>query len=106
MTHEALAVFWPFCLFIIMLFIIGLYCLIVTFNLIRALIGVEILLKAVTLLFIVVGYVTKHTAMMQSLIITMIVLEVVVVTIAAGVIIGMHKYNNSLDVRNLRRLRG
>jgi NADH-quinone oxidoreductase subunit K len=106
MTPHALTVFWPFCVFIIMLFVIGLYCLLLTYNLVRALIGIELLIKAVTLLFVVVGYVNDHIALTQAFVITMIVLEVVVMVVAAGVIVGLHTYNRSLDVRKLRTLKG
>lgn len=106
MTPEALTLFWPFCLFIVALFIIGFYCLLVTYNLIRALIGLELLMKAVTLLLILVGFVTDHKALAQSLVITLIVMEVVIMAVAAGIILGLHRHNKNLDVRNLRNLKG
>jgi multisubunit Na+/H+ antiporter MnhC subunit len=89
-----------------MLFVIGIYCVLATFNLIRALIGLEILIKAVTLLIIAVGYITAHEALAQSLVITLIVIEVVVITISVGVVVGIHGYNKSLDVRKIRNLKG
>ena len=76
--------------------------MLVTFNLIRALIGLELLLKAVTLLIILVGYVTGHSVMTQALVITFIVIEVVVMTVAVGVVLGIRSYNNSLDVRKIK----
>ena len=106
MTPQDIAMFWPFCIFVIMLFIIGFYCLLVTFNLIRALIGLELLIKAVTLLLVVAGYVTHHAALAQALVITLIVIEVVVMVVAAGVVIGLHGHNKSLDIRKLRELKG
>jgi NADH:ubiquinone oxidoreductase subunit K len=78
----------------------------VTFNLIRALIGLELLIKAVTLLLILVGYVTGHEALAQSLVITLIVMEVVIIAVAAGIILGLHRHNKGLDVRHLRSLKG
>lgn len=89
-----------------MLLVIGVYCVLMTLNLLRALIGLEILIKAVTLLIIVVGYITHHEALAQSLVITLIVIEVVVVTVAVGVVMGIHKFNHSLDVRKIRNLKG
>ena len=106
MNQEALANFWPYIVCAITLFIIGIYCIILTFNLIRALIGLEILIKAITLLIIVAGYITGHTALTQSLVITMIVIEVVVITIAVGLVLGIHQQNNSLDARKIRNLKG
>ena len=106
MNPQLLTLFWPYCIFVILLFIIGLYCILATYNLIRILIGIELLIKAVTLLLIVVGYVNGHTALMQTLVITLVLIEVVSMVIAAGIIIGLYRHNNSLDTRNLRTLKG
>lgn len=106
MTTEAIALFWPFCIFIIMLFVMGFYCLLVTHNLIRALIGLELLIKAVTLLIVVAGYACNHIALAQALTITLIVIEVVVITVAMGIVLGLRVYNKSLDVRKVRNLKG
>jgi len=106
MNSEILQIFWPYGIFIAMLFVIGLYCIIVTYNLIRALIGLELLIKAVTLLLVVVGYVTRHLALAQTLVITLIVLEVVIMTVAVGVVLGIRIHNNSLDARKIRNPRG
>ncbi len=92
--------------FIAMLFIIGLYCILATRNLLRALIGLELLIKAATLLITTVGYVSAHTALTQAIIITMIVIEVVVVVVAVGVVIGVRSHTGSLDTRNIRDLKG
>ena len=55
--------FWMCSIGAILVFITGLYCILVTFNLIRAIIGVELLTKAVTLFLILAGYVTGHTGL-------------------------------------------
>lgn len=92
--------------FIPLLLIAGFYCIVVTRNLIRTLIGLEILTKAVTLLIIVAGYVTGHTALAQAFAITLIIIEVVVLAVAAGIIINVFRHTDSLDARNLQNLRG
>ncbi|MDD4183252.1 MAG: NADH-quinone oxidoreductase subunit K [Candidatus Omnitrophica bacterium] len=101
MNVEALQIFWPFLLFVIMLFIIGIYCISITFNLIRALLGVEILIKAVTLLIIIAGFVSGRTALAQAVVISLIVIEAVAITVAVGIVIGIHSHNNSLDTRKI-----
>jgi len=88
------------------LFITGLYCIIISKNLIRTLIGVEILTKAVTLLIILAGYVTGRSQVTQAMIITLIVVEVVVISVGAGLIINVFKKYDSLDTDNLRSLKG
>jgi multisubunit Na+/H+ antiporter MnhC subunit len=106
MNSEAIQLLWPFGFFIGILFIIGLYCILVTQNLIRALIGLEILIKAVTLLLILSGYITGHTALSQAVVITLIVVEVVIITVAVGVVLGIHTHNRSLDATKIRNLKG
>lgn len=89
-----------------LIIIIGLYCITVTHNLIRMLIGMEILTKAVTLILIISGYVTDNTAFAQSLVITLIVVEAVVVATAAGVILNVYRNTSSLHVNNIKNLKG
>jgi len=106
MIVDPVTFFWTFCIFIILIFIIGLYCIFVSYNLIRVLIGLEILIKAVTLLIAVVGYTNNHLSMTQAFIITLIVVEVVFIAVAAGVVLGLYRHNKNLDTRNLRNLKG
>lgn len=106
MNSETIRLFWTFAIFVIMLFITGFYGILVTRNLIRTLIGLEIISKAATLLFIVVGYVIQRQALVQALVITTIVIEVVVIVVAAGVILSVYRHEESLDTRNLRKLKG
>ncbi len=98
--------FWPFSIFVILLFIAGLYCILATFNLLRAVIGVEILIKGVTLLIILVGYITGNMALAQALVITLIVVEVVIMVVAGGVILCIFKHNQTIDTRKLNNLKG
>ena len=101
MSPELFRVFWPYCVCIALLAVSGLYCMLVSFNLIRCLIGVELLLKAVCLLVIVAGFAAGREALAQSLVVTFIVIEVVVMTVALGVVMGIHRHNGSLDVRDM-----
>ena len=91
---------------IIMLFIAGLYCILVTRNLMRVLIGIELLTKAVTLLLIAAGYAAGRTALSQAIVITLIVIEVVVMAVMAGVILSIYRHTGSLDASNLKDLKG
>ena len=106
MPVETLQILWPFGVSIALLFIIGIYCILATFNLIRVLIGMELLIKAVTLLIVVAGYITGRTALAQAMVITLIVIETVIVTVAVGVVLGIHRYHGTLDVRTIRSLKG
>ena len=92
--------------FIALVFIAGAYCLMVTRNLLRAIIALELLIKGVTLLLIVAGYAIGNMALAQSLVITIIVIEVVIVVIAGGIGISVFRHTDSLDVRHLQKLKG
>ena len=106
MMAHAQALFSTGVIFIILLSVAALYCIMFSRNLIRMLIGLELLIKAVTLLIALAGYLTGRMALAQTFIITLIVIEVVVIAVAAGIVIGAHRHNQSLDVRMLRNLKG
>ncbi|MFH1452943.1 MAG: NADH-quinone oxidoreductase subunit K [Armatimonadota bacterium] len=106
MNFEISSFFWFFNISVVLLFIAGFYCILVTTNLIRVLIGLELLTKGVTLLIILVGFVTGRMAFAQTLAITLIIIEVVVIAVGAGIIVSVFNKNESLDVRKLRKLKG
>ncbi|MFH1190422.1 MAG: NADH-quinone oxidoreductase subunit K [Candidatus Omnitrophota bacterium] len=106
MSGELWQVFLTFGFFIVLTLVCGLYCILVSRNLIRAIIGLELLIKAVTLLIVVAGYVTGRTAVTQAMVITVIVIEVVVAAVAGGIALRVFRFNNSLDIRELRKLKG
>lgn len=97
--------FWNYAIFIILIFIAGIYYLIATTNLIRALIGVEILIKAATVLIILAGNIINATELAQTIVITLIVIEVVVMVVGGGVVLCIYRNNNSIDSRLLNKLK-
>jgi len=84
----------------------GVYCLLATRNLIRILIALEILTKSVTLLLIGAGYISGNMGTAQAFAITLIIIEVVVVAVAAGIVLGAFRHNDTLDTRKLNNLKG
>lgn len=106
MESSSWQTFTFFGFFIVLLFICGAYCVMMTRNMIRAIIGVELLIKAVTLLIILAGYLTGRAAMAQSFVITIIVIEVVITATAAGLALWVFRRTDTLDVRNLKNLKG
>jgi len=106
MNGEAIGLLSIYGFFTILLLIAGLFCILMTRNFLRAIIGIEILIKAVTLYFIAVGRITNKTGLAEAMVITIIVIEVVVVVIAGGIALRVFRNNDSLDVRKLRRLKG
>lgn len=106
MDANSWSLFSTFGFFITLIFICGLYCILATRSLIRAIIGIELLMKAVTLLVIVMGYLNNNMALAQSFVITIIVIEVVLVVIAGGVALQVFRCNGDLDARRLTNLKG
>ena len=97
---------WIFCVYIIVLFVIGFYCILATLNLVRALIGIEVLMKAVTLLIIIAGYASGRTSLSQALVITLIVVETVLIAVAMGIVLSVYKHTKSLETGDLTKLKG
>jgi len=98
-----------FTLFLIgasLLIAIGVYGIVVTGNLMRIILSVEILTKAVTLVMIGAGYETGNMGMAQSFVITIIVIEVMLLVIATGILFGVYKSNGSLMTDQLNNLKG
>jgi multisubunit Na+/H+ antiporter MnhC subunit len=98
--------FLPFAIAGALVLTSGLYCILMSRNLIRILIGMELLTKAVTLLLVLAGAVTGRTETIQALVITLIVIEVVVITVAAGIVIGAYRHNGSIDANALTEFKG
>ena len=89
-----------------LLIIAGCYCLIRTYHMLKITIGIEVAMKAVTLFVTLAGYVNGNIDLAQTFVITSIVIEVVVTVVAAGISISLYKKYGSMDIRNLRKLKG
>ena len=92
--------------FVGLLFFIGLYCLFASRNIIKLLIGLEIMAKSVVLSFVTAGYFRGETFLAQSLVITFIVVEVSLVAVALALVINAYRSTGSLDIQKLARWKG
>ena len=90
----------------LLLIVSGLYCLIRTHHILKIIIGIEVAMKAVTMFMIFAGYLSGQMAMGQTFVITVIVVEVVIAVVAAGIAVSLYKKYGSMDIRNLRKLKG
>lgn len=106
MIQGNMQLLWYFGIFAVLLFIAGFYCILASFNMVRALIGLEILIKAATLLIILAGYIVGKTALAQALVITLIVIEIVVMVVAGGVALWAFRHNDTIDPRKLSNMKG
>ncbi len=96
----------PYWIAVVLLAVTGLYLVLATRNLLRLVIGLEILTKGVTLLLILAGEITGRGALAQSFAITLIVVEVVIVVVAAGIALSVFRHQGTLDTSAVRRLKG
>jgi multisubunit Na+/H+ antiporter MnhC subunit len=89
-----------------LMIVAGCYCLIRTYHMLKIIIGIEIAMKAVTMFILLAGYINGKTGLSQTFVISVIVIEVVVTLVAAGIAISLYKKYGSMDIRNLKRLKG
>jgi NADH:ubiquinone oxidoreductase subunit K len=90
---------------VVLLMISGLYSLLMTRNLIRVLISIEILMKSVTMLIIIIGYEINRISTAQAMVITLTIIEVVAVAAGSGIAVGLFKHYNTLDMDRIRVLK-
>lgn len=100
MTDE-----WMFLFSSAILVFIGLYCIVARRNMIRLLIGLEIISKGICLLIISGSYPGRILSA-QALVITVIVIEVCVMAIGLSLIIKGYEKSGSIDVRDFSNLKG
>ena len=98
-------IFVLFLIAAVLLLVIGIYCLIVTRNLIRVILGIEVLTKAATLLMIGAGYVNGHMDVAQAYVVTIIVIEVVLLIISVGILYSIYKKTGAITVDKISNLK-
>lgn len=92
--------------FIFLLFVMGLYCLLTQRNLIKLLLGLELLGKSTTLAIVWSGILRNTSSYTQSIAIVVIAIEVIVVAVFLAMIYTFHQQSNTLDTGKLQRLKG
>jgi multisubunit Na+/H+ antiporter MnhC subunit len=75
-------------------------------NVIKLLIGLEVISKGLSLAIITTGFAKNNIMLAQSMVITFIVIEVSVVAVALAIIVNIYKHTGSLDVRKINKLKG
>ena len=89
------------------LFAIGLVCLIARSNLVKMVIGLEILGKGVSLVFVTAGYLNGDVATSQAIVFTLIIIEAVVAGVALAFVILAKRTWGTLDIASItEKVRG
>jgi len=90
----------------VLLFLIGLLCLLMQRNAIKQVIGLKIMLQGVTLGLVHAGHVLGDMRLAQTMVISALVVETVVIAIAVALIVNVFRRYPSGDIDRLDRLRG
>ena len=90
----------------ILLFAIGIYCLLTRHQVIKQVIGLKIMLQGVTLSLVHAARLNEDTPLGESMVISALVVEAVVIAIALALIVNVFRHYPSGDVDDLDRLRG
>lgn len=90
----------------VVIFILGLLCIIINRNMIKTFIGIEILNRAVTLLLISSGYYRGQGAIAQAVTVLSITIDAVVVAVALSLIINARRLYGDVNSQLLTRLKG
>ena len=88
------------------LFATGLFALIARCNLIKMVMGLELLGKAVSLVFILGGYLAGDTGVSQSVVFTLIAIEAVVAGLALALVILARHVWKTFDIAAIATLTG
>ncbi len=84
---------------------VGFYALLVTRNLIKVIVALQILVKGAMLAFVLAGRITGETQLGQSLAITVIVADTIVAVVGLALAVQVRKCFGTLDVKALTILR-
>lgn len=90
---------------IIGLLAIGLYAVLISRNLIKIVVGLQILVKGAMLAMIAAGQVAGQAAVGESLALTVIVADTVVAVVGLALAVQVRRYFGTLDVHALSTLR-
>ncbi len=89
-----------------LLFLIGLFCLLTRRNVIKQVFGLKIMLQGVTLSLLHAGHVHGDVRFAETMVISALVVETIVIAIALALIVNVFRHYLSGDVDLLDRLRG
>ena len=90
---------------VLCLFGIGLYGLLVTRNLIKVIVALQILVKGAMLALVAAGSVNGQLSLAQSLALTVIVADTIVAVVGLALAVQVRKHFGTLDLNALRTLR-
>ncbi|MHC1628027.1 MAG: NADH-quinone oxidoreductase subunit K [Candidatus Nezhaarchaeales archaeon] len=94
----------------IILLVIGIYCIVSKRNMIKTVIGIEIITMAVNMVFLSLGWMRTYPAQLidplaQAFVIISIVIGGAIAAVALSLVTNAYRHYKTLDLKKLRRLR-
>ena len=90
----------------VLLFLVGLFCLLTRRNVIKQVIGLKIMLQGVTLSLVHSGYVLGDMRLAETMVISALVVETIIIAVALALIVNLFRHYPSGDIDDMNRLRG
>jgi NADH:ubiquinone oxidoreductase subunit K len=84
---------------------IGLYCLLATRNMIKMIIGLQILIKGVALAFVLGGSLTGQLSLAQTMALTVIVADTIIAVVGLAFAVQVRHRLGTLDIKALSTLK-
>lgn len=84
---------------------VGLYCLLITRNLIKVIIALQLMVKGAVLAFILAGNLTAQMNTAQTLALTVIVADTIVAVVGLALAVQIRLRTGSLDIKMLSSLK-
>ncbi|HNT29790.1 MAG TPA: NADH-quinone oxidoreductase subunit K [bacterium] len=85
---------------------LGVYAIVFFRNLVKIFLGLEVFSKGIALIFLAAGSANGKLALAQSFVVTYIVIEAVLATVALSLIVHTYQNYGTLDIRKLSKLKG
>ncbi len=90
----------------VLLFAMGLFCLLSQRNVIKQVFGLKIMLQGVTLGMIEAGRLHGDLGFAQTMVVSALIVETILIAVALALIINIFRHHPSGDIDRLNRLRG
>ena len=90
----------------LLLFGIGLFCLLTRRSVLKQLVGLKIMLQGVTLGLIHAGQIVGDVRLAEAMVISALIVEAVVIALALALIVNVYRHYPAGDVDHLDRLKG
>lgn len=84
---------------------IGLYCILATRNLIKVIVGLQLLVKGAVLAFMLAAHLTQNENLGQTLGVTIIVADTIVAVVGLALAVQIRLRTGSLDIQTISSLK-